>query len=154
MSLTLRLPITGEYIPPKERKALHNQVRADAGEKCIRCQHPDDVETGHVLTVHHFDGNKSNNSWWNLMALCQRCHLKVQTRVNPDIPYFLEHSEWAKPYVAGSYAADDAYEYADYAYKYADFASYTAFAAEVASQRKVYRNQLLAVFMEIAAIND
>ena len=104
MSRTLRLPITGEYISPKERKALHNQVRADAGEKCIRCSHANEVESGHVLTVHHFDGNKANNSWWNLMALCQRCHLKVQTRVNPDIPYFLEHSEWAKPYVAGFYA--------------------------------------------------
>ena len=99
-----RLPICGEYIPAKERKELHNRVRAEAGNRCIRCNHPDDYATGHVLTVHHFDGNKSNNSWWNLMALCQRCHLKVQTRVNPFIPYFLEHSEWAKPYVAGFYA--------------------------------------------------
>jgi hypothetical protein len=57
-----------------------------------------------VLTVHHFDGDKSNCEWWNLMALCQRCHLIVQGRVVPDIPYFLEHSEWAKPYVAGFYA--------------------------------------------------
>ena len=101
---TLRLPICGEYIPPKERKELHNQVRAEAGEKCIRCGHVHEVETGYVLTVHHFDGNKANNAWWNLMALCQRCHLRVQGRVVPDIPYFLEHSEWAKPYVAGFYA--------------------------------------------------
>ena len=101
---TLRLPICGEYIPPKERKELHNRVRAEAGGCCIRCHHPDDYESGHVLTVHHFTGNKSENAWWNLMALCQRCHLKVQTRVNPDIPYFLEHSAWAQPYVAGFYA--------------------------------------------------
>ena len=101
---TLRLPISGEYIPPKERKALHNAVRAEAGGKCVRCGHPDDVTTGHVLTVHHFDGNKANNAWWNLMALCQRCHLRVQGRVNPNIPYFLEHSSWAKPYVAAFYA--------------------------------------------------
>lgn len=57
-----------------------------------------------ILTVHHMDGDKSNCSWWNLLALCQRCHLQIQTRVNPQIPYFLEHSEWAKPYVAGFYA--------------------------------------------------
>lgn len=101
---TLRLPITGEYIPPKERKALHDRVRAEAGFKCIRCQHPNDAKSHHVLTVHHFDGNKSNNAWWNLMALCQKCHLRVQGRVVPDIPYFLEHAEWAKPYVAGFYA--------------------------------------------------
>ena len=102
--ITRRLPICGEYIPSKERKALHDAVRAEAGEKCIRCQHPDDFASGHVLTVHHFDGNKSNNAWWNLMALCQRCHLTIQGRVVPDIPYFLEHSDWAKPYVAGFYA--------------------------------------------------
>jgi hypothetical protein len=57
-----------------------------------------------ILTVHHFDGDKSNCVWWNLLALCQRCHLQVQTRVVPDVPYFLEHSAWAKPYVAGFYA--------------------------------------------------
>jgi hypothetical protein len=54
--------------------------------------------------VHHFDGNKSNNAWWNLMALCQRCHLSIQGRVNPFLPYFLEHSPWIRPYVAGFYA--------------------------------------------------
>lgn len=57
-----------------------------------------------ILTVHHFDGDKANCEWWNLLALCQRCHLQIQTRVNPEIPFFLEHSEWAKPYVAGFYA--------------------------------------------------
>jgi hypothetical protein len=30
--------------------------------------------------------------------------LSIQGRVNPDQPYFLEHSEWMKPYVAGFYA--------------------------------------------------
>jgi 5-methylcytosine-specific restriction endonuclease McrA len=98
------IPISGEYIPPKERKELHNRVRAEAGNRCIRCNHIDDAATHHVLTVHHFTGCKSENAWWNLLALCQRCHLKVQGRVNPDVPYFLEHSEWAKPYVAGFYA--------------------------------------------------
>lgn len=57
-----------------------------------------------ILTVHHFDGDKSNDAWWNTLALCQRCHLTIQCRVDPDIPFFLEHSEWAKPYVAGFYA--------------------------------------------------
>ncbi len=57
-----------------------------------------------ILTVHHLDGNKSNCEWWNLLSLCQRCHLTVQTRLNPQLPYFLEHSEWFKPYAAGFYA--------------------------------------------------
>lgn len=57
-----------------------------------------------ILTVHHFDGNKANCEWWNLLPLCQRCHLQIQTRVNPQQPYMFEHSDWLKPYVAGFYA--------------------------------------------------
>lgn len=57
-----------------------------------------------ILTVHHFDGDKANCRWWNLLALCQRCHLKIQARVNPQQPYMFEHSDWFKPYVAGFYA--------------------------------------------------
>lgn len=57
-----------------------------------------------VLTVHHLDGNKANCEWWNLLPLCQRCHLQIQSRVNPEVQYFLEHSDWFKPYVAGFYA--------------------------------------------------
>lgn len=57
-----------------------------------------------IATVHHFDGDKANCNWWNLLALCQRCHLKTQARVNPHETYVFEHSEWLKPYVAGFYA--------------------------------------------------
>ncbi len=57
-----------------------------------------------ILTVHHFDGDKANCEWWNLLALCQRCHLTIQSRVNPQQPYMFEHSEWLKPFVAGFYA--------------------------------------------------
>lgn len=57
-----------------------------------------------IGTVHHMDGDKANCRWWNLLPLCQRCHLEIQGRVVPDIPYFLEHSPWIKPYVAGFYA--------------------------------------------------
>lgn len=58
-----------------------------------------------VLTVHHFDGNKSNNVWWNLMALCQVCHLVIQGKVVPQQPWMFAHSEWFKSYCAGFYAA-------------------------------------------------
>lgn len=57
-----------------------------------------------ILTVHHLDGNKANCAWHNLLPLCQRCHLQIQTRLNPQLPYFLEHSAWFKPYAAGFYA--------------------------------------------------
>lgn len=129
-------------------------VRAAAGHRCIRCQHPfesgkhgkgewspcDDRCTHHgparwfsandgwapclsgvptgekvragliiqaqwrILTVHHLDGDKANDVWWNTLALCQRCHLEIQGKVDPRIPYFLEHADWFKPFIAGFYA--------------------------------------------------
>lgn len=57
-----------------------------------------------ILTVHHLDGNKANCRWWNLAALCQRCHLQVQGKVRMQQTYPFEHSDWFKPYVAGYYA--------------------------------------------------
>lgn len=93
----------GEYPPDWKRTA--RRVKAECDGKCIRCGHPDDLASGHVFTVHHFDGDKSNGAWWNLLGLCQRCHLSFQSRVNPDQPYMFEHSEWLRPYVAGFYAA-------------------------------------------------
>lgn len=100
--MSRRLHICGKY--SADWNEIGDRVRDEAGGKCIRCGHEHDAPNGYALTVHHFDGNKSNNEWWNLMALCQRCHLKVQGRVNPEITYFLEHSEWAKLYIAGFYA--------------------------------------------------
>lgn len=153
----------GEYIT--DRKALHNAVREEAGNRCVRCGHPqgdsmyvtDDVnrviedETGNkgsggkrvivremedvdwngdvlkwrvfrlmlctehcthggdpklrILTVHHLDGHKANNAWWNLLALCQVCHLQIQGKVIPEQPYLWPHSPWFVPYVCGFYAA-------------------------------------------------
>lgn len=110
-------------------------VKADAGERCVRCGHPNgdtqrrrtafdepgesavkslvpcDDRCSHeqdgkmrVLTVHHLDGDKANNRWWNLLALCQVCHLQVQAAVIPERPYMLPHTPWFRVYVAGFYA--------------------------------------------------
>lgn len=98
----MRLHTRGEYPPDWERIA--DRCKLEAGYRCIRCGHADDVSTSHVLTVHHLDGDKCNCAWWNCLALCQRCHLTIQGRVIPDITYFLEHSAWFQPYVAGFYA--------------------------------------------------
>jgi 5-methylcytosine-specific restriction endonuclease McrA len=84
-------------------KEKRRQAREAAGNKCIRCGSPS--VPGKILTTHHFDGDKSNDEWWNLLALCQVCHLQIQGRVDPETPWFLPHSEWIKPYVAGFYAS-------------------------------------------------
>ena len=75
------------------------RVKDDAGWKCIRCGHPHDVDSGHVLTVHHLDGDKANCDDSNLAALCQRCHLHIQAKVNMRQGYLFEHSSWMKRFV-------------------------------------------------------
>jgi 5-methylcytosine-specific restriction endonuclease McrA len=57
-----------------------------------------------ILTTHHLDGNKANCRWWNLAALCQRCHLKIQRKVDMAQIWPTEHSDWFKVYAAGYYA--------------------------------------------------
>lgn len=57
-----------------------------------------------ILTVHHLDEEKANCRWWNLAALCQRCHLRMQRTVVMDRPYHFEHSAWFRPFAAGFYA--------------------------------------------------
>lgn len=57
-----------------------------------------------ILTVHHLDHDKTNCKWWNLAALCQRCHLTIQGRVFIERAFLSGHTEWFKPYAAGWYA--------------------------------------------------
>ena len=93
----------GEY--PTDWKDIANAVKDAAGRCCNRCAHPHDVASGHVLTVHHMDGKKGNGRWWNLLALCQRCHLRIQARLIPERPWLFAHSAWFIPYVCGFYAS-------------------------------------------------
>jgi 5-methylcytosine-specific restriction endonuclease McrA len=87
----------GEWSPCDEQCTHGGPIRWDDNEVRSEAQ-------WRILTVHHLDGDKANDAWWNTLALCQRCHLAVQTKVDPEIPWMLEHSEWFRPYVAGFYA--------------------------------------------------
>ena len=71
----------GEY-PPSWTKAYRDEFRRQRGDKCERCDRPHDAAHGYALTIHHLDNNKSNCEEWNLAALCQRCHLHIQGKVN------------------------------------------------------------------------
>lgn len=93
----------GEY--PSNWKQIAKETKDAAGWCCVRCGHPHEPATGYCLTVHHLDANKSNCAWFNLAALCQRCHLYIQSKVIMQRPWLLPHSDWFKPYVAGYYAA-------------------------------------------------
>lgn len=97
-------PQTGEY--PANWPEIAGRVKDAAGWVCVRgsCKHPHDPASGYTLTVHHLDGNKSNCAWWNLAALCQRCHLTIQGKVIMNRVWIFEHSTWFLPYVGGYYA--------------------------------------------------
>lgn len=82
----------GEY--PQHWAQIAKLVKDEAEWKCERCGHPHDFDSKHVLTVHHLDGDKSNCERWNLAALCQRCHLSVQGRVDFARDYTGPHSFW------------------------------------------------------------
>ncbi len=91
-----------EYPSNWREVALGKKVAV--GWRCERCNHPHDLGTAHVLTVHHLDGNKANVEDWNLEALCQRCHLRVQGRVIMDqfmLVGIIQVSEWFLPHLNG-----------------------------------------------------
>lgn len=128
----MRLAIAGDY--PEDWKAIAHAVKCVAEWRCIRCHHPFDQTQGALscdgrcdltrgphryrgelrpgdlpprginLGVHHLDGDKANCRWWNLLALCNSCHLSIQARVIPDRPWLFEHSLWFIDYVCGFYA--------------------------------------------------
>lgn len=89
---------------PEDWCDIAQRIKTAADWKCERCQHPHDLDSGHVLTVHHLDGNKGNCAGWNLAALCQRCHLHIQAKVDMAQLFFediLDVSAWFKPHLEG-----------------------------------------------------
>ncbi len=86
---------------PENWPEIAKAIKDEAGWKCERCGHPHDVKSGHVLTVHHLVMDKSLCEAWNLAALCQRCHLKIQAKVDMFQEYLFPHSEWFIPHLKG-----------------------------------------------------
>ena len=89
---------------PANWPQIAHRVKEEASWQCVRCGHPHHPDSGHMLTVHHLDMDRSNNRWHNLASLCQACHLHIQAKVVMEQAWLLEHSEWFKPLVAGYYA--------------------------------------------------
>ena len=88
---------------PANWPEIAKAVKDAANWRCVRCGKLHDPENGYTLTVHHLDINPENCAWWNIPALCQRCHLSIQSKVVMEQPYMFSHSEWFKPYAAAYY---------------------------------------------------
>jgi 5-methylcytosine-specific restriction endonuclease McrA len=87
--------MTGVY--PDDWPQIAARIKDAAGNACEHCGHKHDPLSGHTLTVHHLDGNKSNVADDNLLACCQRCHLHIQARWTPGQGVFeFAVMEWMK----------------------------------------------------------
>lgn len=75
---------------PKDWNELRKKVVERAGNKCELCGKPNyslsDKGTRVVLTVHHIDRDKSRRNLINLIALCQKCHLRL------DLEHHMENA--------------------------------------------------------------
>lgn len=68
----------GKYT--KEILKLKEKIRKIANYKCQNCdktQKQNLKETGEVLSVHHIDGDDTNNAENNLITFCLSCHIKL-----------------------------------------------------------------------------
>lgn len=90
----------GQY-PKSWTKEFRNAFREARGNKCERCNRSHNPENGYALTIHHLDNDKANCEEWNLAALCQRCHLHIQGKVEMNQGWMFDHSEWMRPHIEG-----------------------------------------------------
>jgi len=97
----MRVKSASKY--PDNWKEIATKRKIDERFLCERCKHIHDPKNGYTLTVHHLDGNKSNNEDWNLAVLCQRCHLYMQgTVIMQQMLFdFVQVSDWFKPHLEG-----------------------------------------------------
>ena len=79
---------------PLDWSCIAWNIKTEAGWCCEHCGHPHDIPSGYMLTVHHLDMNKGNCAYENLVALCQRCHLRIQARYHPNQMWLWLRPTW------------------------------------------------------------
>lgn len=72
---------------PADWPEIALNIKRAACWTCEHCGHIHDPENGYCLTVHHLDGDKAHCEFDNLVALCQRCHLRIQATWWPGQPW-------------------------------------------------------------------
>lgn len=82
---------------PKNWKEIAQKIKQSAGNVCEICESPS--RHGRVLTVHHLNFIDSDCREVNLIAVCQVCHLLLQTgtiKYNPNQLYLFDPPKWVK----------------------------------------------------------
>lgn len=70
---------------PPEWHSIALRIKNKANWKCEICNAAHNTGNNVILTVHHRDGNPQNCNDSNLIALCRRCHLREQLKLQPYI---------------------------------------------------------------------
>lgn len=72
---------------PKNWLEIAMKIKKRAGFRCEQCGHPHNIKDCYILTVHHINGDKADCRDENLIALCQRCHLRELSKRSEKIKY-------------------------------------------------------------------
>ncbi len=85
---SIRMGGTGEpeTLYPPEFNRVKEKIRARDDWKCRHCGVPQE-EMLRKLSIHHIDGDKSNNLPDNLITLCQSCHIRQHVKNTREIKY-------------------------------------------------------------------
>ena len=94
------MPIDYKFYP-KDWKLISQAIIKNQNNICYFCpaeNHKSHWKTGSkvVLTTHHIDGNLKNNSRYNLIALCQRCHLRLDLEKHLSKRFKIDKNYWIK----------------------------------------------------------
>ena len=80
---------------------LRERIRNRDGRRCTLC-YKSEAEEGHRISVHHIDGCKNNNSWYNLISVCRTCHGKTHQHFQEFwervLTYALQYAETCPRY--------------------------------------------------------
>jgi len=71
-----------EIYPQEFNKYLKEDIRGRDSHICQLCgktQEQELLEYNRILSIHHIDYNKKNNSEKNLITLCSKCHMKTNS---------------------------------------------------------------------------